>query len=226
MATTSQTEKQSVGRSDARVLTELTIKNLKHGERRTDAALPSGNGRLVVSCSKARGRTRKVWTFRYRKSDLRGELLLGEHPTLTLEQARHEARELLELVRTGVDPKVARLEARQANVDAAREKAALGTLSALLNAYVAKLRAGGKLCAREVERLFELHVTGPWPALTKTAANSIKPEHIRDILARMVRKGIKRQTNILRVEFHAILTRLFHPILTHPYSSPAGSRCG
>jgi drug/metabolite transporter (DMT)-like permease len=28
------------------------------------------------------------------------------------------------------------------------------------------------------------------------------------------------------VEFHAILTRLFHPILTHPYSSPAGSRCG
>jgi IS30 family transposase len=28
------------------------------------------------------------------------------------------------------------------------------------------------------------------------------------------------------VDFHAILTRLFHPILTHPYSSPAGSRCG
>ena len=28
------------------------------------------------------------------------------------------------------------------------------------------------------------------------------------------------------VEFHAILTRHFHPILTHPYSSPAGSRCG
>ena len=28
------------------------------------------------------------------------------------------------------------------------------------------------------------------------------------------------------VEFHAILTRYFHPILTHPYSSPGGSRCG
>jgi len=30
----------------------------------------------------------------------------------------------------------------------------------------------------------------------------------------------------LSVEFHAILTRSFHPILTHPYSSPEGSRCG
>lgn len=28
------------------------------------------------------------------------------------------------------------------------------------------------------------------------------------------------------VEFHAILTRLFHPMLTHPYSSHLGSRCG
>ena len=28
------------------------------------------------------------------------------------------------------------------------------------------------------------------------------------------------------VDFHAILTRFFHPMLTHPYSSPAGSRCG
>ncbi|CAM5797783.1 hypothetical protein [Rhizobacter fulvus] len=28
------------------------------------------------------------------------------------------------------------------------------------------------------------------------------------------------------VEFHVILTRLFHSIVTHPYLSPAGSRCG
>ncbi|MGJ7558825.1 hypothetical protein ACSFBI_33135 [Variovorax sp. RB3P1] len=28
------------------------------------------------------------------------------------------------------------------------------------------------------------------------------------------------------VEFHAILTRHFHPILTHPLCEPGGSRCG
>lgn len=206
MATTSTTDRQSVGRSDARILTELAIKNLKHGERRTDGALPSGNGRLVVSCTKARGRTRRVWTFRYRKSEVHGELMIGEHPGMTLEQARTEARRLVELVRDGLDPKIERVEARRANVEATREKAALGSFSALLDSYVAKLRASGKLCGREVERLFELHVTIPWPALAKSAANSIRPEDIRDILARLVRKGIKRQTNILRSYLQAAFT--------------------
>ena len=33
-------------------------------------------------------------------------------------------------------------------------------------------------------------------------------------------------TGAYGVEFHAILTHHFHPILTHPYARPAGSRCG
>jgi len=44
-----------------------------------------------------------------------------------------------------------------------------------------------------------------------------------------LREALKNATNTVAlqiVEFHAILTRHFHPILTHPYSSPAGSRCG
>lgn len=198
MATTFTAEKHPTGRSDARALTEVAIRNLRHGEMRADGALPPGNGRLVVSCVKARRRTRRVWTFRYRKSNMQGELMLGEHPGLTLEQARQEARKLVELVRDGIDPKAARLEARKANIESARQRAALGSFSTLLESYVAKLRANGKLCAREVERLFELHVTGPWPVLATIPANSIQPEDIRDILARLVRKGIRRQTNVLR----------------------------
>lgn len=210
MATTFVASEPSSGRRNVRALTELTVKNLKHGESRTDGALPTGNGRLVVACVKARGCSRRVWTFRYRKLDLHGEVMLGEHPALTLEQARTEARKLLELVREGTDPKLARFEARQANVAAAREKAALGSFSALLAAYVAKLRAAGKGSAREVERLFELHVTKPWPDLTKRPANTIIPEEVRDILARLVRKGIKRQTNILRSHLQAAFTSGAH----------------
>lgn len=210
MATTFVPDKQSVGRSDARALTELAIKHLKHGESRTDGALPTGNGRLVMSCIAARGRTRRIWTFRYRKADLRGELMLGEHPAVTLEQARGECRKLLELVREGTDPKIARFETRQANVLAAREKAALGSLDALLDAYVAKLRQSGKGCAREVERLFELHVIKPWPELARSPANAVTPEAVRDILARLVRKGIKRQTNILRSYLQAAFTHGAH----------------
>ena len=116
MATSFSGDKQSLGRTDARPLTDLAIKNLKAGESRTDGALPVGNGRLVVSCTKARGQLRRVWTFRYRKEALRGELKIGEHPALSLEHARNEARSLLELVRLGNDPKVARIESRFANI--------------------------------------------------------------------------------------------------------------
>jgi hypothetical protein len=40
-----------------------------------------------------------VWTFRYRKANLRGEVKIGEYPALSLELARAEARRLLEVVR-------------------------------------------------------------------------------------------------------------------------------
>ena len=53
---------------------------------------------------------------------------------LSLEQARHEARNLLELVRQGADPKVARVEARLSTAEASRETASLGAFDALLDA--------------------------------------------------------------------------------------------
>jgi hypothetical protein len=139
MATSFSSDKKSLGRIDARPLTDLAIKSLKAGESRTDGALPVGNGRLIVSCTKARGQLRRVWTFRYRKEDLRGELKIGEHPALSLEHARNEARTMLELVRLGTDPKVVRGESRLANIEATRQTVALGSFGALLDAYVANL---------------------------------------------------------------------------------------
>ena len=72
MATSFASERHSLGRTDARPLTDIAIRNLKAGDSRTDGALPLGNGRLIVSCTKSRGQLRRVWTFRYRKADLRG----------------------------------------------------------------------------------------------------------------------------------------------------------
>lgn len=210
MATTFSADRLSTGRGVARALTEFAVKSLKLGESRSDGALPLGNGRLVVACVKSRGGIRRVWTFRYRQADLRGELMLGEHPSMTLEQARVEARRLLELVRDGQDPKNVRTEARVANVRAAREKASLGSFGALMAAYVAKLRASKKECAREVERLFALHVAKPWPELAKRPANSIDAEELRDVLARLVRLGITRQTNVLRSYLQAAFTHGAH----------------
>jgi len=210
MATSFSGDKQSLGRTDARPLTDLAIKNLKAGESRTDGALPVGNGRLVVSCSKARGQLRRVWTFRYRKEALRGELKIGEHPALSLEHARKEARSLLELVRLGNDPKVARIESRLTNIEATRQIVALGSFGAMLDAYVAYLVRSGKESAHDVAAIFKRHVSDPWPDLVKLPANRIAPETIRDILARLVRKGIGRQTNVLRSYLQAAFTHGAH----------------
>jgi len=210
MATSFSGDKQSLGRTEVRPLTDLAIKNLKAGESRTDGALPVGNGRLVVSCTKARGQLRRVWTFRYRKEALRGELKIGEHPALSLEHARTEARTLLELVRLGSDPKVARIESRLANIEATRQTVALGSFGALLDMYVANLVRSGKESAHDVAAIFKRHVSDPWPDLVKLPANRIAPETIRDILARLVRKGIGRQTNILRSYLQAAFTHGAH----------------
>jgi integrase len=210
MATSFDREISLRGRVGARPLTDAAIRSLRPGESRTDGALPIGNGRLVVSCSKARGQLRRVWTFRYRKADLRGEAKIGEYPALTLLQARQEARGLLELVRQGSDPKVAQAEARLANLEAARQTAALGSFQALLDAYVAHLERAGKASASDVAGIFKRHVTDPWPDLVKLPANRIAPEAVRDILARMVRKDIFRQTNIVRSYLHAAFTHGAH----------------
>jgi hypothetical protein len=210
MATDFRQQKHPTGRAHTRPLTEIAIKNLKAGETRTDGALPIGNGRLVVSCTKPRGLLRRTWTFRYRKADLHGEIKVGDYPALSLEHARQEARELLELVRQGIDPKVARAESRLANLEVARQAVELGSFQALLDAYVAYLLRLGKESARDVEAIFKRHVTTPWPDLAKLPANRIAPENIRDILAKMVRKGIGRQTNIVRSYLQAAFTHGAH----------------
>jgi len=55
------------------------------------------------------------------------------------------------------------------------------------------------------------------PMTFKLSTDPMFVRKVRDIVSR--NRGVS-------VEFHAILTRLFHPILTHPVSSPVGSRCG
>ena len=105
---------------------------------------------------------------------------------------------------------VAAFEQKQAVVKAEREKAALGSLRTLLASYVAWLRASGKLSAREVERLFDRHVLKPWPQLAGMPARSITPEMMRDVLARMIRAGIGRQTNIARSYLNAAFVHGAH----------------
>lgn len=207
MATSSD---KRTGRIAARALTDAAIRTLSDGESRTDGALPVGNGRLVITCRKARGVLRKTWTFRYRTATLSGELKLGDYPALGLDAARQKARTHIENVSGGVDPKLAQFDAKQETAKAQREKAKLGTFEGLLDAYVDWLRSKDKESTKDVAGLFARHVTGPFPDLAKYPARTITQEHIRDILARMVKAGIGRQTNVLRSCLMAAFTHGAH----------------
>jgi integrase len=198
------------GRIAARALTDAAIRALRDGESRTDGSLPVGAGRLMIECVKVRGVLHRRWVFRHRFGNSVGKLRLGDYPAVGLDEARNKARVHIEQVRQGIDPRIAAFEHKQAVVKAQREKAALGSLRALLASYVAWLRASGKSSAREVELLFSRHVLGPWPQLASMPARAITPEMMRDVLARMIKAGIGRQTNIARSYLNAAFVHGAH----------------
>lgn len=198
------------GRIAARALTDAAVRALRDGESRTDGSLPVGAGRLMIECVKVRGVLHRRWVFRHRSDSGVGKLRLGDYPAVDLDEARTQARAHIEQVRQGIDPRIAAFEQKQAVVKAQREKAALGSLRVLLASYVAWLRASGKSSAREVELLFDRHVLRPWPQLASMPARSVTPEMMRDVLARMIKAGIGRQTNIARSYLNAAFVHGAH----------------
>lgn len=213
---------RATGRVAARTLTDAAIRNLKDGETRTDGSLPVGAGRLVIECRKARGSLRRRWLFRYRTVETANRIVLGDYPAVGLEEARKKARVHIEEVRRGVDPRQASREAKRAVVRAEQEKAELGSLRDLLSSYVAWLAVKGKDSARDVEQIFQRHVIKPWPQLAATPARAVTPEMMRDVLARMIKLGIRRQTNVVRSYLHAAFVHGAHADLD-PRRAAAGS---
>lgn len=196
---------------------------MRDGESRTDGALPIGAGRLIIECTKVRGSLHKRWLFRYRTADHTGKLRLGDHPAVGLQDARALARVHIDQVRQGIDPRLASFERKQATIRAEREKALLGTLKSLLDAYCRQLRVQGKRSAHEVELLFDRHLLKPWPQMASMPARAITPEMIRDVLARMIKAGIRRQTNVLRAYLHAAYVHGAHSDLDPRRAADNGS---
>jgi integrase len=213
------------GRVAARVLTESAIRTLEAGQSRTDGALPVGNGRLIVTCTKGRGRLRRTWTFRVRKADQNVEIVIGDYPAVSLDEARERATELMQQVRDGVDIRTSRPLARhQPQVAASPQPTDGASLAALLDSYIESLRRDGKASARDVRALFLRHVVEPWPDLVAMPAAQIEAPHVRDVLARMVHLGIRRQTNVLRAYLQAAYAHGAHSDLDPRRTDGEGSR--
>lgn len=120
---------------------------------------------------------------------------------LTLTAARQGFAELSRLATVTGDLK-AHFAAEAAIEQAARRKAEIearaGTFEELLDTYVAALEAQGKPSAREARGSFDRNVRRSFAHLLKDKANEITADDIQTILARMVKRGVRRQVNILR----------------------------
>ncbi len=215
MATSSRTSGLPIpaaGRVSARALTEASVRALRVGQSRSDGALPVGNGRLVIVCTSVRGRMRRTWSFRVRKANQTAEVVIGDHPTISVNEARKRASRLIDLVRAGAQIRETQADRPRTIATATQPQLpnASGSLRALLGSYVDALRRDGKRSAGDVETLFSRHVFEPWPDLADAPANAIEATQIRDILARLVHMGVRRQTNVLRSYLQAAYTHGAH----------------
>lgn len=162
-----------------------------------------------MTCTKVRGRIRRTWTFRVRKEAQNAEVVLGELPAISLDEARKRAAELIQRVRDGAALRDS-TEGRSATTAPVRPPQRGASLRMLLESYAGSLIQEGKASARDVAALFSRHVLDPWPDLAAMPAADIDATHVRDVLARMVQMGIRRQTNMLRSYLQAAFTHGAH----------------
>jgi integrase len=116
---------------------------------------------------------------------------------MSVAEARSKWRELSTLHKEGSVKELLSLR-RAETMKAAIAYSAVGSFGDLLDAYVADLKSRGRMRVRDVENMFRLYVRESFPTLISRKANEISGEDIRNILGRMVEKGLTRAVNHLR----------------------------
>ncbi|HVO23474.1 MAG TPA: integrase [Candidatus Margulisiibacteriota bacterium] len=99
----------------------------------------------------------------------------------------------------------ARAAERRAHDAKQAERIELGerTLYRLFSAYVEHLKRQGRRSWYDADSLFRLHVLAPWPKLASMPAAQVTPDHVLDMLRRLVEAGKGRTANKLRAYLRA-----------------------
>jgi hypothetical protein len=120
---------------------------------------------------------------------------------MKLEEARAQLAKLVGIQRATGDVKgeLSRRKEVAAGEERARQRASrLGTFEQLLDSYVQDLRDRGRISARHVETAFARAVKEPFSDLCAIRAKDVTASDIQQILARLVRRGVRRQVNLVR----------------------------
>lgn len=169
-----------------------------------------GQGRFTIRCTPSGAR---VCMYRYTRPDgTRDILKVADYDPrgvsgMTLHEARERAGEMARLadasgdLRAALDARSASRIARAEAAEAERRKAEQGSLAALFRVYVSTLQ--GRQSHYDARSIFRLHVAEPFPTLAAHPASQIKPEELRDVLARLIDAGKGRTAAKLRAYLRA-----------------------
>lgn len=108
-------------------------------------------------------------------------------PTLTAEQAREEAKDALESMRKGNDPRLKKSADEQAT-----------TFGEMMTAYVEMLQNAGKASARNVRNEVKKNIELAFPKLWKKPAGEINIDDCVKIIAKLNDEGSPRQADKVR----------------------------
>jgi hypothetical protein len=193
---------------------------------------PRGKGRLIVRVHPS---GLKEFYYRYRLNERDRLLRIGRFEQtsgdggIKLEEARARLAQLVGIRQATGDVKeqLSRRKDLAVAEERARQRAArLGTFEQLLGSYVQDLRDRGRISARHVETAFARTVQEPFPGLCAIRAKDITPSDIQQILARLVRRGVRRQVNLVRSYLSAAFQHGAKSGVHTIQSRPWGPACG
>ncbi|MEZ8401459.1 tyrosine-type recombinase/integrase [Vibrio splendidus] len=166
-----------------------------------DAAGARGTGSLGVKVSSTKTKT---FYYRYYKDKQRKFISLGEFPTLTLAEAREQAKGFGLMLKQGIDPKEHITDSKREQEKAKQEESRKGSLKQLFEAYVAQMEKDGKRTYKAVLASLEKEAYPHIPPATK--AKDVTRDDIVFVLAAMIRRGAKTQSNRVRSYLMAAFT--------------------
>jgi len=196
--------------------TDRSIKAIKPRKRLyrvSEDTNKRGCGRLVIEV-KPNGA--KYFFFQYfRKQDGKSKrtyVTIGRFKDsakatgFSLSNARDEALKYGDILKQGLDVKTfiegGKLE-EQKRIRKIESAKLQGSLSQLIDSYLAAMEADGKRSHGSVRRSLEIYLYKPFPKLIKRKADTIEADDIRLVLSRMIEKGVTTHTNRVRAYLHA-----------------------
>jgi integrase len=166
-------------------LTDTAIRLAK--AEASDRKLADGKGLyLLVTASGS-----KLWRLKYRIDGKEKKLALGSYPDVGLKQARTRRDAARQLAQAGIDPSIAKREAR-----IAKRVAASNTFAGIADEYVTKLEAEGKAAVTIAKTRWLLAKLSP--ALSTRPIAEITPHELLAVLKKVERAGQRETARRLR----------------------------